>query len=152
MLRWLNAIDRAATAWMNRHGTRLLRWAVALVYIWFGLLKPLGWSPANPLVIRTLGWLIEPDAAVVVVGGLEVAIGLCLLIRPLLRLALVLLALQLVGAFSPLVLLPGDTWNWPPLVPTLEGQYIIKDLVLLAAAVVLGGTARTPQEATPKQL
>jgi uncharacterized membrane protein YkgB len=65
-----------------------------------------------------------------------------MLIRPLLRLAILLLFLQMPGTFLPLVLLPDVCWVSVPLVPSLEGQYIIKNLVLIAAAIVVGGTVR----------
>ena len=82
-------------------------------------------------VMRTLG-----------LGWWEVAIGLCLLIRPLLRVAIFLLILQMPGTILPLFILPDVCWTHAPYAPTLEGQYIIKNLVLISAAIAIGGTVR----------
>jgi hypothetical protein len=59
-----------------------------------------------------------------------------------LRITLLLLGVQMMGTFTPLVLYPGETWKVIGLVPTLEGQYIIKNVVLIAAAIVIGATVR----------
>ena len=58
------------------------------------------------------------------------------------RATLLLLALQMLGTITPLLLFPSETFTTFPLSPTLEGQYIIKNLVLVAAAVVVGSTVR----------
>jgi hypothetical protein len=71
-----------------------------------------------------------------------VAIGVGLLHRKLIRPALLLLFLQMPGTALPLVLLPKVCWTHFPYAPTLEGQYIIKNLVLISAALVVGGTVR----------
>jgi uncharacterized membrane protein YkgB len=140
-VRRLDRLDAAIARWMEAHGFFLLRASLGLVFIWFGLLKPLGLSVANDLAARTVYWL-PPELFIPILGWWEVAIGVGLLLRPLLRLAIGLLFLQMAGTFLPLVLLPEVTWVVPPLVPTLEGQYIIKNLVLISAAIVVGGTVR----------
>ena len=67
-----------------------------------------------------------------------------LVIRPLIRVAIFLLFLQMPGTFLPLVLLPHTCFEKIPWLPTLEGrQYIIKNLVLISAALVVGGTVRS---------
>lgn len=148
MSRWDEAISTA----MDRHGRRLLRYALALVFIWFGALKPLDDGPANDLVRRTIYWL-PPEVFLPILGWWEVAIGVCLLFRPLLRLGLILLFLQMPGTFLPLVLVPERCFQRFPFVLTLEGQYIVKNLVLIGAALVVGGTihpASTPRKPTPR--
>jgi uncharacterized membrane protein YkgB len=137
----VDRIDRRIAGWMRSRGPLLVRVALAVVFIWFGILKPLGWSVANDLVTRTVYW-VDPGWFIPLLGWWEVAIGVCMLIRPLLRLAILLLFLQMPGTFLPLVLLPDVCWVSVPLVPSLEGQYIIKNLVLIAAAIVVGGTVR----------
>jgi len=137
----LHRLDRAVAGWMAAHGVRSLRISLGLIFIWFGALKPLGLSPATDLVTRTVYW-VDPSWFVPLLGWWEVAIGLCLLIRPLVRLAILLLVLQMPGTFLPLVLLPDVCWRHAPYAPTIEGQYIIKNLVLICAALVVGGTAR----------
>ena len=69
-------------------------------------------------------------------------IGSCLLFRPLIRVALFLLFLQMPGTFLPLILMPETCFTHVPWAPTMEGQYIIKNLVLIAAAIVVGATVR----------
>jgi len=140
---WLLELDRRAQAWMERYGVLLLRISMAIVFIWFGVLKPFGVSPAEPLVRKTVAWMpVSGDAMLIILGWWEVAIGICFLYRPLIRLALTLMAIQMVGAFMPLVVLPADCYVRFPYQLTMEGQYIIKNLVLIAAAIVIA--AHTP--------
>lgn len=126
---------------MRRNGPFLARFALAIVFIWFGLLKPFHVSPADDLVRRTVYW-VNPDWFIPLLGWWEVAIGVCMLVRPLIRVAVLLLMLQMPGTMLPLFILPEVCWVHFPTVPSLEGQYIIKNVVLIAAAIVAGGTAR----------
>ena len=75
-------------------------------------------------------------------GCWEMAIGVGYLSGRLLRVTVALMYLQMLGAMSPLVLNPSAVFASPPAVLTLEGQYIVKNLVLLAAAIVIGAKAR----------
>jgi uncharacterized membrane protein YkgB len=152
LLERFDEIDHRIAGFMRRHGVRLLRWAMGLVFIWFGALKPLGLSPAEQLVADTVRWAFDPSWAVAAIGLWEVAIGVCMIIRPLVRLSIALLALQMGGTFMPLVMLPQETWVIPGLQPTLAGQYIIKNLVIIAAAIVIGGTVRLDERATGRSL
>ena len=147
--RHLDRIDRTIAGWMQRYGHVLLRWALGIIFIWFGALKPIGLSPAEDMVKATVAWMpvISPAAFVVILGIWEVLIGVCLLIRPLIRLAILLLFLQMGGTFLPLVLLPDVAFTQPPFGLTIEGQYIIKNLLIIAAALVVGGTVRRPARA-----
>jgi uncharacterized membrane protein YkgB len=137
----LDRLDRRIVTWMRRNGFVLLRISLAVVFVWFGVLKPFGKSTANDLVSRTVYW-VDPDWFIPFLGWWEVLIGVCMLIRPLLRLAILLLFLQMPGTLLPLFLLPDVCFTKIPWVPTLEGQYIIKNLVLISAAIVVGGTVR----------
>jgi uncharacterized membrane protein YkgB len=137
----LNEIDRYVAGWMEKYGYLILRISIAIVFIWFGILKPLGISPAENLVRGTVYW-IDPDIFVPFLGWWEVAIGVTLLFRPLVRIAILLLFLQIPGTFLPLVLLPDVTFTQFPYGLTTEGQYIIKNLVIIGAALVIGGTVR----------
>ena len=139
-------IDRRIAAFMRQSGTAALRWSLAIIFIWFGALKPLGLSPAAPLVEATVGWLplLSPRQWVGVIGWWEIAIGVTFLFRSTIRLAIALLALQMGGTFLPLVMLPEVTFQpgRVPYAPTIEGQYIIKNLLIISAALVVGGTVR----------
>ncbi len=142
----LNALDRRIAALMQRWGTAALQVSLAVIFVWFGILKPFGLSPAEPLVKPTVAWLplFSPDTWLAVIGWWEVAIGVTFLFRQTVRLAIAMLALQMVGTFMPLVLLPDVTFQAGriPYAPTMEGQYIIKNLLIISAALVVGGTVR----------
>jgi uncharacterized membrane protein YkgB len=137
----LSALDRRIAGWMHRNGHFILRMGLGIVFVWFGLLKPLGLSPAADLVRRTV-YFLPPDVFLPLLGWWEVAIGVGLLYRPLNRIAIFLLFLQMPGTLLPLVLLPEVCFTQVPWGLTLEGQYIIKNAVLIGAALVVGGTVR----------
>ena len=80
--------DRKVAGWMERYGHFLLRISLAIIFIWFGPLKPFGLSPAQILVERTVYWF-PADTFVPILGWWEVAIGIGLLFRPLLRIAFI---------------------------------------------------------------
>lgn len=143
----IDRVDRRITAWMAAHGLTLLRWALAMVFLWFGALKLApDLSPAEALAGRTIETLtlgiVPASVAVPFLAVWEVAIGIGLLIGRWMRVTLALLFVQMLGTVTPLFLFPSETWVVFPLVPTLEGQYIIKNIVLVAAAIVLGPTVR----------
>ena len=140
----LNQLDRRLVGFMSDYGTHLLRWSIAIVYLWFGGLKLVNASPAADLVVKTVFWL-PPHAALLFIGVWEVLIGLGLLsTHPLvLRITLFLLWLQIAGTFQVFLLLPRVAFQGGnPLLPTLEGQYAIKNLVLITAGLVIGSTVR----------
>ena len=146
----LDRLDRAIAGAMQQYGFVFLRIALAIVFIWFGALKFFpGLSPAVDLARRTVYW-IRPEIFVPILATWEVLIGVCLLIRPLVRVAILLLFLQMGGTFLPLVLLPDATWLHVPYAPTLEGQYILKNLVIIGAALVIGSTVRQQSQAARK--
>lgn len=142
----LDRFDRSVSGFMARWGVPALRISLAVVFIWFGILKPLGISAAEPLLLATVKWLpfLEPRQWLIVIGWWEVTIGVAFLFRPGIRIAIALLAMQMVGTFMPLVLLPEVTFQPGrfPFGPTMEGQYIVKNLLIISAALVVGGTVR----------
>lgn len=152
----LDRLDRSISAFMRHHGTLALRISLGVIFIWFGILKPLGISPAQPLVEATTAWLpfLTPGHWVVLIGWWEVAIGVAFLFRPTLRIAIALLALQMVGTLLPLILLPEVTFQSGkvPYGPTMEGQYIVKNLMIISAAMVVGGTVRRRGEKTEAEV
>jgi uncharacterized membrane protein YkgB len=143
----LNRIDQRITAAMARSGLPLMRIALGVVFLWFGVLKFFpGLSPAESLAGRTFSaltlGLLSESSAVLVLAAWECLIGLGLLTGLFMRATLALLLLQMLGTLTPLVLYPNETFVAFPYAPTLEGQYIIKNAVLIAGAVILGGTVR----------
>lgn len=141
IVRWFWELDRRIAAWMQAYGIQALRYSLGVVFIWFGVLKPFNLSPANELVARTVYW-VDPGWFIPLLGWWEVLIGVCMLFRPLIRVAIFLLFLQMPGTVLPLFLVPDACWVRIPYAPTIEGQYIIKNLVLISAALVVGGTVR----------
>ena len=139
---WFEQLDQRLVDFMSTYGIHLLRWSIAIIYLWFGMLKLFNVSPAAQLVVHTVFWL-PPRAALLFVGVWEVLIGLGLLFPyPLtLRLTLFLLWLQIAGTFQVFFLLPEVAFQGGnPLLPTLEGQFAIKNLVLITAGLVIGST------------
>jgi len=145
-MKQIDTLDRIIASFMKRWGTVALRYSLAVIFIWFGLLKPLGFSPAAELVMRTVEWmpLLSPAGWLGVIGWWEVAIGVTFCFRRTIRLAIALLAMQMLGTFMPLILLPEVTFQTGriPYGLTLEGQYIVKNLLIISAALVVGGTVR----------
>lgn len=140
----LERLDQEIARVMREYGIVTIRYSLAVIFIWFGLLKPLGISPAENLVLMTVDWmpLLGAENWLIVIGWWEVVIGLAFLSRKTIRIAIGLLALQMIGTFMPLLLLPGVTFQEGriPYGLTMEGQYIIKNLIIIASAIVVGGT------------
>lgn len=134
-------LDREIARQMDRLGIPTLRVALGVVFIWFGGLKVIGGSPAADLVAATV-YVVPPELFVPILGVWEVLIGLCLLYRPLIRVGILLLFLQMPGTFLPIILLPEVVFVTFPHELTVEGQYIVKNLVIIGAALVVGGTVR----------
>ncbi len=147
---WLPAplarLDPLIIGWMRRYGPPVLHVGLAIIFIWFGALKLWAVSPADELVRRTIYW-VSPDFFMPVLGLWEIAIGVCLAFPRLLRVGIALLFLQMPGTFLPMVLLPEVCWVSFPFVLTMEGQYIVKNLVIIGAALVLGGQLHRAQSA-----
>ena len=143
----LDPIDRRITGLMARYGIDLLRIALGVVFLWFGAIKLIpGFSPAESLAARTIDALtfgvITPDVALPILAVWESLIGLGLLTGVAMRATLLLLFVQMLGTLTPLVLFPSETFTHFPIAPTLEGQYIIKNAVLIAGAIAVGATVR----------
>jgi len=128
---------------LNRYSIDILRVSLGLVFLGFGSLKFIpGASPAEAIAERTVDTLtfgvIEARSALLLTAVVEVFVGLTLVTGKLLKTGLVVLAGALVGIMSPLVLFFGDLFpGWP----TLEAQYIVKDVILASAGLVVGAKA-----------
>lgn len=137
-----DAIDARIARWMAAHGITTLRVALGVVFIWFGALKFVpGLSPAEGLVRATVPF-IPGELFLPFLGLWEVVIGIGFLTGRALRLTILLLFLQMPGTLAPVVLLPERVFTHFPFGLTLEGQYIVKNLVLIAGALVIGATVR----------
>lgn len=144
-MRALQKLDEAINRFLLVHSIRLLRIVVGLVFLAFGLLKFFpGVSPVEGLTIKTIDTvsfgLVPGGVAIVLAACSECIIGLLLISGRWLRIAIYLLAGQLIGILAPLVLFTGRLFAGPHHAPTLEGQYVIKDLILIAAGLVVAST------------
>lgn len=136
-------IDLKIIAWFRRWFLPLARVAIFTIYFWFGALKLFDLSPAGPLaealVTKTVG-AGDFDLLFHLLAAFECLIGLLFLFPKATRVVVPLLIIHMLIVCSPLVLLPELAWS-KPFVPTLEGQYIIKNLAI--AALAIGIAAQT---------
>jgi uncharacterized membrane protein YphA (DoxX/SURF4 family) len=143
----IDRLDRRITETLARLAVPILRIALGIVFLWFGVLKFFpNLSPAELLAARTIEVLtfgvVHPNVSLPVLAAWESVIGIGLILGKGLRAVLFLLAVQMLGTMTPLVLFPAETFTVFPIAPTLEGQYIIKNIVLIGAAMVVGATVR----------
>jgi len=135
-------IDLMITRTMAKYGIPTLRIGLGIIFVWFGALKLVpGLSPAEELVKNTI-YFVNPDVFYPILAVWEVLIGIGLLFGVWMRATIFLLFLQMPGTFLPLLVLPDTVWTQFPFGLTIEGQYIIKNFVLIAAGLVIGGTVR----------
>ena len=144
---WLDPVDAGLTRWMARYGIALLRISLGIIFFWFGVLKFFpGLSPAQDLATRTIDMLtfgmVPPSVTIPTLAAWECTIGLGLIAGVWLRAVLLLLFVQMLGTLAPVALFPHEVFVRIPYAPTLEGQYIIKNLVLISSAIVVGATVR----------
>jgi uncharacterized membrane protein YkgB len=140
--KYFDKVDRTITKWMGENGLIILRISLGIVFSWFGVLKFFpGLSPAENLVRNTI-YFINPDIFIPILAMWETLIGIGLITGKYMRITLLLLFLQMPGTALPLIVLPDVVWNTFPYGLTLEGQYIIKNLVLIGGGLVLGATVR----------
>jgi uncharacterized membrane protein YkgB len=144
----LVAIEEKLHGLLVLHAINALRITVGAIFLGFGVLKFFpDVSPAQGLSIKTIDLLtfglIPWHVGIVAIAALECFIGICLLANRWMRLAVWLLAIEFVGILAPLALLPGRLFSGPHHAPTLEGQYVLKDIILVAAGMAIAaGTFR----------
>lgn len=130
-------IDLHIIKFFQKYWISVARAAVAVVFIWFGMLKVLGLSPAEGLVEALFNSSIHIMSFATfytMFAWFEVIIGALFLIPRATRIVMPLLLIHMITTFGPLVLLPTVSWS-AFMVPTLVGQYIIKNLVIIAIAM-----------------
>lgn len=147
---WIEKTEPIIRGWMQKNGLFLLRLSIGLIFFWFGVLKFFpGISPAQDLAIRTISVMsfgLVPDF--IITNGLalwEVLIGVGLISGKYLRITLILLFLQMIGTFFPVFLFPGEVFAQIPFVPTMEGQYIFKNIIIVCAGFAIGGNLKKNQ-------
>lgn len=139
--------DRLLTRWLAQSGIVFLRLSIGLIFIWFGGLKFFpGASPAEELALSAISVLtfslIPNSLALFLLALFEVVIGIGLIIGRYMRVILLMLVLQMAGTMSPLILFPEIVFQSPPFLLTIEGQYIIKNVIVISSAMVIGATVR----------
>src|SRR5690606_29920972 len=139
--------DKSVTDWMAKIGLRFLRISIGIIFTWFGILKFFeGLSPAEGIAVRTIdvltGGLLDDNFILIALAVWETLIGIGLLFNVFLRETLFLLYLQLIGTFLPVFLFPYEVFFKIPYAPTLEGQYIFKNFIIIGAGIILGATVR----------
>jgi len=150
VMRWFDAIDVRLTTWMAQYGITLLRISLGVIFFWFGVLKFFpGLSPAQDLATRTISvmtfGLMPPSISILLLATWECMIGLGLMFGIFKRATLLLLWAQMLGTLTPILFFSNEVFTAIPYAPTLEGQYIIKNLVLISAGLVIGATVRGGQ-------
>ncbi|TVQ77334.1 MAG: hypothetical protein EA380_07505 [Phycisphaeraceae bacterium] len=144
--RQVDHVDHQVVGWMHKWGHDLEGIGLAIVFFWFGMLKVMGEVSATSIIAKTV-YFGDPETMVVVLGLWEAMIGVCFLFRPLNRIAIALLIVRLPGTALALVLKFDECFEGNILVPTIQGQYLIKDMTLVGAALVIGSTVRVRQRA-----
>jgi putative oxidoreductase len=134
----VQGFDKKVLAVLERAALPLLRMSLGLVFVWFGLLKVIGQTPVAELVANTAYWL-DPTWLVPLLGAFEVVVGVVLLLARALRLVLALFALQMLGTLLVLIIQPEVAFQHSnPLLLTTEGEFVVKNLVLLSAGLMIG--------------
>ncbi len=114
--------------------------------VWFIKIFP-NLSPAQELAIDTINILtfdlLNDNVAIIILAIWETLIGIGLITGKYLRVTLFLLFMQMLGTMTPLILFPTETFTKFPYAPTLLGQYIIKNLVIISAGFVIGSLVRS---------
>lgn len=146
-IQYLRTKERKALDWKAKNGLNILRISLGLIFIWFGVLKFFpGVSSAEVIAGKTIQkltfGLVKPAVSLPVLAVWECTIGLGLVSKSWLSLTLLLLYLQMIGTFLPLFFFPAETFTTSVFIPTLLGQYIIKNMVLLSGGIVIGATVK----------
>jgi uncharacterized membrane protein YkgB len=135
-------LEQRAVTVLRRVAVPLLRVSLGVVFVWFGALKVANVTPVGELVAGTLPF-VDPAWFVPVLGGVEVALGLGLLLGRLITVVSAVLVAHLCGTFLVLVMQPQLAFqNGNPLLLTTIGEFVIKNVVLISAALVLAARMR----------
>jgi putative oxidoreductase len=135
-------IDERVIGALRRHAPTLMRLALGLVFIWFGALKVANVTPVADLVADTMAFTRVPAAVLVpALGIFEIVLGVALIVGRWLRPVLAALVAHLAGTFLVLVLQPSVAFqDGNPLLLTTEGEFVVKNLVMIAGALLVAAT------------
>lgn len=144
--RMVHLVDSQVGALVGKYALACLRYSLAIVFFWFGIIKPMGITPATMLVRETLSAtpvlraVVPFSVFMPVLGWWEALVGLGLLFRRTTRLAVACMMVQMASTFVPLLVVPDITFHSPPLFPTTPGFYVIKNVVLLSGGLVVASS------------
>lgn len=148
----VDSLDETAIQLTSRYGALLLRLSLGLTFVWFGALKVVESSPVGDLVANTVYWF-RPEVFVPLLGYWEIVVGLGLLTGKALRTTLVFFLLQMAGTFLVLVIKPDVAFqDGNPLLLTTEGEFVIKNLILISGGLVVGSTIETRRQRRENRL
>lgn len=147
--RTLHKLDHKIISFMKKYGERVELLFLGSYFLWFGLLKIFGGKSASSIIAKSIYW-IDPSIGVPALGLWEAVIGLGLLIHRLHRLAVFLLIVRIPGVFLALIYHYDECFLNGVLEPSIQGQYLIKQLTLIGAALVIGSLIKPKQEITKK--
>lgn len=140
------SVDGRFETFKSRYALGCLRYSLAVVFFWFGIIKPLGMTPATMLVGETLSatpilrTFVPFSVFMPVLGWWEAFVGLALLSRRTIKLAVACMMIQMGATFVPLLVVPEVTFHARPFVPTTPGFYVIKNFVLLSGGLVVASS------------
>ena len=144
------SIDERFGRFTNRYALDCLRYSLAVVFFWFGIIKPLGMTPATMLVRETLSAtpvlraVVPFSVFMPVLGWWEALVGLGFLSRRTIHLAVGCMMIQMAATFVPLLVVPEVTFHSAPFVPTTPGFYVVKNAVLLSGGLVVATSCDRP--------
>lgn len=139
---WVLSVDETVIGLLRRYTPVMMRAVLGLVFVWFGALKVANVTPVAELVADTLRWVpIDASILLPALGGFEIVVGILLVIGVALRPVLISLVGHLAGTFLVLVVQPGVAFqDGNPLLLTTEGEFVVKNLVLIVGALVVAAS------------
>lgn len=137
----LSRVDQRVSYFMGHVGHKMERWLLGVIFFWFGCLKIFGELSASSIIAKSVFWL-PSQIMVPFLGIWELLIGICLILPHMQRIAILFLLIRLPGTLMALLYHYDLCFTGSLLSPTIQGQYLLKEISLLGAALVIGGTVR----------
>lgn len=135
----IDDIDQKILGAFHKYGHDIHRFSLGFIFVWFGLLKPFGAKTTTSLLAHTI-YFFPPEVVLPLLGWWEVAIGICLIYKPLVRFSIILQVIRIPGTILAFFMHPEICFVHIPYVPSPEGQYLIKDIIILLAGIAIAGT------------
>ena len=140
-----SVLNRKYLRLLYRYGHKAHCLSLGFIFVWYGLLKPFGAKTTTSLLAHTI-YFFNPELLLPLLGWWEVAIGICLTYRPLVRFSIILQVIRIPGTILAFIIHPEVCFVHFPFVPSPEGQYLIKDIAMLFAGIAIAGTIETEKD------